>query len=191
MRKASRIACVATAGIAGVLVLASLVAEARPAADSKGSVVVTFKDGHQERFDRLAVSRIDLESPTKIVFKDGHQQKISSDDVVRIEFENPAPLAASPGRAHFIGKWKVGQGNGNDFFITLEGDGEARKSIGPSHGTWVFVDGEARVAWDDGWHDAIRKVGTKHEKFAYEPGKTFGDKPANVTEAVNTEPRPI
>jgi hypothetical protein len=175
----------------GVIALASVVAQARPAAEGKNSLVVTFKDGHQERFDRASISRIDLDSPAKIVFKDGHQQKINADDVAQIEFENSGQSATTPGRAHFIGKWKVGQGNGNDFFITLEGDGEARKSIGASHGTWVFVDGEARVSWDDGWHDAIRKVGTKHEKFAYEPGRTFSDKPANVTEAVNTEPRPI
>jgi len=53
------------------------------------------------------------------------------------------------------------------------------------------VDGEARVSWDDGWHDAIRKKGTKFEKFAFEPGKTFSDPPANVTEAQNTNREPI
>jgi hypothetical protein len=53
------------------------------------------------------------------------------------------------------------------------------------------VDGEARIAWDDGWHDAIRKVGTKHEKVAFEPGKTFSDEPSNITDAVNTSPEPI
>ena len=26
------------------------------------------------------------------------------------------------------------------------------------HGKWVYVDGEARVTWDDGWQDVIRKV---------------------------------
>jgi hypothetical protein len=54
-----------------------------------------------------------------------------------------------------------------------------------------MADGEARISWDDGWHDAIRKVGTKHEKVAYEPGKSFSDTPSNVTTARNTEPRPI
>jgi hypothetical protein len=53
------------------------------------------------------------------------------------------------------------------------------------------VDGEARISWDDGWHDVIRKVGAKHEKFAYEPGKSFSDPPANVTAAVRTEVKPI
>jgi hypothetical protein len=53
------------------------------------------------------------------------------------------------------------------------------------------VDGEARIAWDDGWHDLIRKVGTKHEKVAFEPGKAFSEEPNNVTAAVNTSPEPI
>jgi hypothetical protein len=53
------------------------------------------------------------------------------------------------------------------------------------------VDGEARISWDDGWHDAIRKVGTTHEKRAYEPGKSFDDQPSNVTAARNTQARPI
>jgi hypothetical protein len=53
------------------------------------------------------------------------------------------------------------------------------------------VNGEARISWDDGWHDVIRKVGAKHEKVAYEPGKSYDDKPANVTEARNTQPKPI
>ena len=120
-------------------------------------------------------------------------------DVDRIEFKSsPAmakssPPAASPSRKHFIGKWEVGEGNGMGatFFITLEENGEARKSIGASHGTWEMVNGEARISWDDGWHDAIRKVGMKHEKFAYEPGKSFDDDPSNVTDARNTSPTPI
>jgi hypothetical protein len=53
------------------------------------------------------------------------------------------------------------------------------------------VNGEAEISWDDGWHDAIRKVGTKHEKFAFEPGKSFSDSPSNVTNATNTQPNPI
>ena len=76
-------------------------------------------------------------------------------------------------------------------FITLDADGDARKSIGPSHGTWTLVDGEARINWDDGWHDVIRKVGSKHEKRAYEPGKSFDGTPSNVTAARNTQPKPI
>ena len=125
-----------------------------------------------------------------IVFKDGHRQTLLVADVARIEFETTAS-ASLPSRNHFLGKWEVGEGNGFNFYITLEADGEAKKSIGSSHGTWTVVDGEARISWDDGWHDAIRRVGAKHEKFAYEPGKSFTDSPTNVTAARNTEPQPI
>ncbi|AXC09752.1 hypothetical protein ACPOL_0371 [Acidisarcina polymorpha] len=134
-----------------------------------------------------------------IVFRDGHQQKIPASAISAMEFKNAAgvttpiaiPALLVPGRGHFLGKWIAGQGNGSDFSIELEDDGEAKKSIGSHHGTWTYVDGEARVSWDDGWHDVIRKVGTKYQKFAYAPGKTFSDTPDNVTEAHNTSPKPI
>ncbi len=134
-----------------------------------------------------------------IVFKDGHKETIPVADIANIEFTTLAPTtsptaaAVIPSRNHFVGKWEVGEGTGSvsTFFITLEANGDARKSIGAAHGSWTLVDGEARITWDDGWHDAIRKVGTKHEKFAYEPGKSFSDEPSNVTAARNTQPKPL
>lgn len=129
-----------------------------------------------------------------IVFKDGHKQSFSLADIAHIEF-NPssASLAelAIPSRSHFIGKWEVGDGNGEKFFITLEADGDARKSIGSSRGEWTIVEGEARISWDDGWHDVIRKVGTRHQKVAYAPGKSFSDEPSNIAGARNTQPKPL
>jgi len=132
-----------------------------------------------------------------IVFKDGHKETIAVADIASIEFKVPAPASTPtaspliPSRNHFVGKWEVGQGNGGTFYITLEPDGTAEKSIGAAHGTWIIVDGEARITWDDGWHDAIRKVGTKHEKLAFEPGKSFSDEPSNVTAARSTQPKPL
>ncbi len=126
-----------------------------------------------------------------IVFKDGRQQTYSMADIERIEFKTPTSTAAVAGANSFVGKWKVGEGNGGTFYITLDRDGAASKSIGATHGTWTIVDNEARISWDDGWHDAIRKVGTKYEKRAFEAGKTFTDTPSNVTEARRTEAQPI
>ena len=150
----------------------------------------------------LAVATIVLTSPSwaaapaadeqnalVIVFKDGHQQTISMADVARIEFRTSGNTS-SFGRGRFLGKWKVGDGAGGHFFITLEENGTATKTLGASHGTWTLVDGEARIAWDDGWHDAIRKVGDKYEKAAYSPGRLFSADPSNVTDAVNTSPLP-
>jgi hypothetical protein len=170
--------------------VSSMAGAGTASADDHGSMVIVFKDGHRQNLDVADISRIEFKSPSMIVFKDGHRPSIPAADVARIEFENTAS-ASVPGRNHFIGKWQVGEGNGSHFYITLERDGKARKSIGPPHGTWTVVDGEARISWDDGWHDAIRKVGANHEKRAYEPGKSFDDTPSNVTAAMNTEPKPI
>jgi len=165
-------------------------AVAAKAADDRSSVVIVYKDGHRQSFSVAEITRIDFKAPSVVVYKDGHQDKIAAADIARIEFES-SETPATPSRAHFIGKWEVGEGNGQNFFITLEADGDATKSIGAAHGTWTLVDGEAHIAWDDGWHDIIRKVGGKHEKFAFEPGKSFTDKPANVTDARNTQAKPI
>jgi hypothetical protein len=179
-------------GIIGLLLMAWVVGTAKPtSADVRGSIVIVFKDGHRQSFAMTELSRIDFKAPAVAVFKDGHQEKIPAADIVRIEFEGSSASSMTPGRGHFIGKWEVGDGNGRNFFITLESDGDAEKSLGASHGTWTLVDGEARISWDDGWHDIIRKVGTKHEKLAFEPGKSFDETPSNVTAARNTQAGPI
>ena len=172
--------------IAGILLLASAAAFA---ADDHSSIVIVYKDGHHQTLAAAQIARLDLKA-SRIVYKDGRQEKLSS-AVDRIEF-GPTDVAMTPSRSHFIGKWEVGQGgNAGNFYITLDDDGQAKKSIGAGHGTWTLVDGEARIAWDDGWHDVIRKVGSSHEKVAYEPGKSFDDEPSNVTAARNTQAKPI
>jgi hypothetical protein len=177
--------------ILAILVLAATtLAGTAAAADNSGSIAIVFKDGHRQTLDIADIARIDFKSPVVIVFKDGHQENLPA-TVARIDFE-PADSASLPSRNHFVGKWEVGMGgDGGNFYITLGSDGQAQKTHGESHGTWVLVDGEARISWDDGWHDVIRKVGSKHEKLAYEPGKSFDDSPSNITAARNTEPRPI
>lgn len=154
------------------------------------NIVVVLNDGRRQNFPLASVARIEFGNGPTVVFKDGHQQSFAAADVARFEFSSQE-MEPHVGRNHFVGKWKVGQGNGLNFTITLEADGQAHKSIGAGHGTWVVVDSEARIAWDDGWHDAIRKVGSKHEKRAYAPGKSFSDEPDNVTDARNTNPQPI
>jgi hypothetical protein len=134
-----------------------------------------------------------------IVFKDGHRQSFNLSDIARVEFPADAEAADAtapgsslpPSRGRFLGKWEVGDGNGSNFFITLNENGDATKSMGDAHGRWVYVDGEAHISWDDGWHDAIRKVDSRYLKFAYAPGKSFADAPSNVTGAHNTAEHPI
>ena len=121
-----------------------------------------------------------------IVFRDGRQQSFRLADIVRIEF-NPPVGKASAGQARFLGEWKVGDAVGGTFFITLKPDGVARKTNDSVGGTWAVVNGEAHIAWDDGWHDIIRKVGGRYEKVAYSPGSSLSGSPNNVAEAVYTE----
>jgi hypothetical protein len=159
-------------------------------ADDHNAIVIVYKDGHRQTLSSSAVARIDLKAPAAIVYKNGRREKIGS-EIQQIEFG--APTSASlPGRSHFIGKWELGQGGGGHFFVTLEENGTAKKSIGPTGGTWTLVDGEAHITWDDGWHDAIRKVGGgKHEKVAFEPGKSFNDEPSNVDYAKSLQAKSI
>ena len=155
------------------------------------SVIIVFQDGHRQSFPLLDILRIEFNDPAEIVFRDGHRTTLPLNETARIEFSSSADAGLPLGRNHFVGKWKVGEGNGSHFFITLKSDGKASKSIGASHGTWTVVDGDARITWDDNWHDLIRRVGTKHEKVAYAPGKKFSDEPSNVADATRVEAEPI
>jgi hypothetical protein len=133
-----------------------------------------------------------------IVFKDGHRQAFNLADVARIEFPGgpsvadvgPTPPGVPP-RGHYLGKWEVGDGNGGTFYITLNDDGGAWRSLHRVHGRWAYVNGEARVTWDDGAQDCIRRVDGRDQKFAYHSGKSFTDTPDNVADAHNTSPRPL
>jgi hypothetical protein len=95
----------------------------------------------------------------------------------------------STSAANFIGEWKVGLGvAGESFTITLEKGGKATKSHGSPDGTWTVYGDEARITWNDGWHDVLRRAGNRWEKVAYAPGKSFSDQPDNITGATRTEP---
>jgi hypothetical protein len=130
-----------------------------------------------------------------IVFKDGHRQSFNLADIERVEFptsgtEN-AVSTPGPSRGHFFGKWEVGDGSGGTFYITLQEGGDAMRTLGDVRGKWLYVNGEAQVTWDDGAQDAIRRVGSRYQKFAYKAGKSFTDVPDNVTGATNTTQKPI
>jgi hypothetical protein len=178
------------AAFCGFVLLASVVASLGQS-QNRGSLVIVFKDGHRQSFSVSEITKIEFKAANILVIKDGGQQSFPLADVQSFDFDSSAATAFPMGRNHFVGKWKVGEGNGGTFYITLEADGQARKSIGSTHGTWTVVDGEAHISWDDGWHDAIRKVGSKHQKVAFDPGKSFSDEPNNVTDAVNTTAQPI
>jgi|HubBroStandDraft_4_1064222.scaffolds.fasta_scaffold1015573_1 hypothetical protein len=118
-----------------------------------------------------------------ITFKDGHQESYAMADIARVEYKGADDSTVGP--EQFLGKWEAGTGSGaGTFFITLESNGEASKTLGANHGTWAIVGEEVQISWDDGWRDVIRKTGKKqYEKRAFMPGVSFSDGPENVTEA--------
>lgn len=133
-----------------------------------------------------------------LVFRDGHRQSFNLSDIERVEFPTLAAVAetalapaSAPSRGRFLGKWEVGDGNGNSFFITLEENGDAYRSLHSVHGKWTYADGEAQITWDDGLRDAIRKAGAGFQKYAFGQGKTFSGVADNITGARNTTPHPI
>ena len=134
-----------------------------------------------------------------LVFRDGHRQTFNLSDIERVEFPAAAVVAQSPAtanpaappRGHYVGRWECGDGNGGTFYIDLKESGEAMRSIGDVRGHWEYVNGEAHILWDDGAQDALRKVGSQYQKSAYNAGKSFSDRPANVANARLTNPKPI
>jgi len=127
-----------------------------------------------------AQSRQSDQDAMVITFKDGHRQVVSMADVEKIEFAIAAKAAKT--KTSFLGRWEVGSGGGK-FVINLMPDGRASKTNTHGHGTWKKVGDEARITWDDGWHDAIRKAGDRYEKVAWQPGHTFADSPDNIVGA--------
>src|SRR5258708_37995405 len=161
---------IAKAGFFAILLLASAIAGfgQGTSKDTHGSLVVVMKDGHRQTIPVAEITKIEFKDADIVVFRDGGQKSFRMSEVQSFEFNSSAVSSFAPGKNHFVGKWRVSESpEGGTFYITLEANGEAHKTVGGSHGTWTVVDGEARVAWDDGWHDVIRKVGTKPQKVAF------------------------
>jgi hypothetical protein len=152
---------------------AILSAAATPPRNSSGTIVIVFKDGHRQTFNLSDIERVEFPAAAQVAQA------------------TPATSQEGPPRGHYVGKWECGDGNGGTFYILLKDSGEAWRSIGDVRGRWEYVNGEARVTWDDGAQDAIRKIGSHYQKFAYEAGKSFTDQPANVASARLTNPKPI
>jgi hypothetical protein len=156
-----------------IFLLAGVVLHAAPPAKTAGTLVVVFKDGHRQTFNMADVDRIEYPGGS-----------IAAPDL-------GAPKSQLTARGRYVGKWQVGDGNGGTFYITLNEDGSAYRTLGDVHGKWVYSNGDALITWNDGGGDAIRRVGSRFQKFAYMNGKSFSDSPDNVADAHNTSPRPI
>ena len=167
---------VVVAGISliGLLAVGGVMARsATPPKSSSGTIVIVFKDGHRQSFKLADIERVEFPAPEQV----GQSATPS----------NPE----APPRGHYVGRWECGDGNRGLFYIDLKDSGDALRSIGDVRGRWEYVNGEAHVTWDDGAQDAIRKVGSHYQKSAYEAGKSFSDRPANVASARLLNPKPI
>jgi len=172
--------------IAILVLAAALVCSAQ---ESTQTLTIVYRDGHQKTFTMSSGSRIEFNAGNMRMSQGKNVETIRISDVARIDFSSGRSIGF--GVNHFVGRWEFGTGVGSEtFFVTLDRDGQAHKTIGSHHGTWSVADGEARIKWDDGWTDVIRKVGNKHQKFAYEKGRSLSDEPSNVAEAktLNSEP---
>jgi hypothetical protein len=165
-------------------VLCAVTSSAFAQGKTTSSVTVTYRDHHQQTFSSSEVSRIDLRDGKLVVILAGKEEQIPLNTVANIEVHE-ASADSALSRSHFIGRWEVGMGGGQSgsFIVTLDRDGHARKNVGGRRGTWTFVNGAARINWDDGWTDIIVQTGNTYEKRAYESGKPLTGPPTNVTYA--------
>lgn len=183
-----------------VALLVVAVAMALPAAAQEHeALVIIFKDGHQQIVS-LATERVEFRGSDVTVSGPGRSQTFSVSDIDHIELTADQTAGSSFGRSRFVGRWRVGDGAGGYLYITLNRDGSAERARNQSHfitysaaskGTWEVIAGQARVSWKDGWKDELRKLGDKYQKAAFEPGRSFTDKPSNVDTAENTSPEPL
>jgi|SRR5450755_1700729 hypothetical protein len=126
-----------------------------------------------------------------LVFKDGHQRSFPMSEVERIEFPASPTTVSIAGQGRFLGEWRVGDCAGGYFKITLDHGGVAKKTLGAPRGTWIVVDGEARVTWEDGGRDTIRKAGDTYEKAWYAPDRSYAEDATCTASAESTERKPI
>ena len=156
---------VSVGSVLGVLLAAGVAQSAEPPQDHRNSLVVVFKDGHQKNFPMS--------------------------EVERIEFPSAPAAVSTAGQGRFLGQWKVGDCAGSYFNITLDRDSVARKTIGAPHGTWAVVDGEARITWEDGNRDTIRKAGDTYEKAWYPQDKSYAEPASCTASAESIDRKPI
>ncbi len=152
------------------LVLTSALVHAAPVTSAAGAIVIVFKDGHRQSFNLADIERIEFPGVTAASIPSG---------------ANLTP------RGRFLGKWEAGDGAGNTVTSSLSENGDAFRSLGDVRGHWVYANGEALITWDDGAQDAIRRSGSRFQKYAYSAGKSFTDTPDNIAPARNTTPKPI
>jgi hypothetical protein len=91
------------------------------------------------------IASINPKAPAAVVYTDGHPERLAAAEIARIACGSPE-VQMTPGlAAQFVRECEVGEGKGGcGFFIALDADGTARKTLG-SPGPWSM----ARISWED------------------------------------------
>ena len=86
----------------------------------------------------------------------------------------------------------MGDGNIFTFFITLKENGEAYRSLRNENGKWAYVNGEARITWNDGAQDVIRRMRRQRQEELH-TWLVSRSQMSRITSRKrgNTSPRPI
>lgn len=94
-------------------------------------------------------------------------------------------IASAPALADSLaGKWKVEDGKGQPFEITLMEDGSATATQGEGlKGKWEEGRGTALINWDSGWSTRIVKKADGYQKLAYDKGVPRDGEPTNTSKA--------
>lgn len=91
----------------------------------------------------------------------------------------PAGFAANDGGSQFVGVWDC-----TDAMIALNADFSAQKNRPKPLGKWEFVNGEVRIAWDDGVRNVLRRDTRGFRKLYWVPGNPTDSPPDSSLPAV-------
>ena len=90
--------------------------------------------------------------------------------------QTSAGTAARDNGGVFVGQWDCG-----NVVITLTEDFTARKNKPNPLGKWECVNGEARIAWNDGVRNVLRRDGEGFRKLTWPPGVSLDSPPSNIS----------
>jgi len=105
---------------------------------------------------------------------------------------NPKPEEPKTGREEYIGNWRVADGQGKIFFITLHENGTSTSTWKKGDkGTWKIEQGKAIVTWDSGWTDILYNEEGIFLKTSYPPNAPIQGPGINHSTAKKVEALPF
>lgn len=102
------------------------------------------------------------------------------------------PLSKKAAPFNAVGHWKVSDGSGQQYYITVNEDRSADSTL-PHHGQgyWSVEDHNIRITWQNRWIDYLVVTETGVSRVGCAPGTTLNDIPENSSTAVRVESVPL